>query len=66
MASAAGCGQCYGNTGGILGTTIVTLGLEPVLRQVARLQYIFAGLACTTVLSTFWIFLVPDMVQAGR
>jgi Na+/melibiose symporter-like transporter len=63
MASAAGFRAMAGNSGGVLGTTIVTLFLSQFEDKVLGVQIIFFILGVVVLLSQFWVFMVPDRVK---
>jgi MFS family permease len=60
MASAAGFRAMAGNSGGVFGTTLVTLILGQFDDKVLGIQAIFFFLGVVVLLSQFWIFMVPD------
>ena len=60
MASAAGFRAMAGNSGGVLGTTFVTLFLSQFDDKVLGVQIVFFVLGIVVLLSQFWIFMVPD------
>ena len=60
MASAAGFRAMAGNSGGVLGTTFVTLFLSQFDDKVLGVQIVFFILGVVVLLSQFWIFMVPD------
>jgi hypothetical protein len=49
-----------GNSGGVFGTTLVTLILGQFDDKVLGIQAIFFFLGVVVLLSQFWIFMVPD------
>ncbi len=66
IAGIAGLRAMFGNSGAVLGTTLVTLVLSRFSNKVDGMHYIFLGLGCTIVLATLWIFLVPDTAWQRR
>jgi MFS family permease len=60
MASAAGFRAMAGNSGGVLGTTLVTLFLSQFDDKVLGLEIIFFILGLVVLSSQFWVFMVPD------
>ena len=60
MASAAGFRAMAGNSGGVFGTTLVTLFLSQFDDKVLGVQIIFVVLGIIVLLSQFWVFMVPD------
>ncbi len=60
MASAAGFRAMAGNSGGVFGTTMVTLILSQFDDKVLGLQVIFFALGVIVLISQFWVFMVPD------
>jgi EmrB/QacA subfamily drug resistance transporter len=63
IAAAAGIRAMFGNSGGVLGTTLVTLVLSQFDDKVSGMRYIFLGLGCTNLLSQMWIFMIPDTAR---
>jgi MFS family permease len=63
MASAAGFRAMAGNSGGVFGTTIVTLFLSQFDDKVLGIQIIFFILGVVVLISQFWVFMVPDRVK---
>ena len=60
MASAAGFRAMAGNSGGVFGTTLVTLFLSQFHDKVLGMQMIFFALGVVVLISQFWVFMVPD------
>jgi EmrB/QacA subfamily drug resistance transporter len=60
MASAAGFRAMAGNSGGVFGTTIVTLFLSQFDDKVLGVQIIFFILGVVVLISQVWVFMVPD------
>jgi EmrB/QacA subfamily drug resistance transporter len=63
ISAAAGIRAMFGNSGGVLGTTLVALALSQFDDKVTGMRYIFLGLGCTNLLSQVWIFLIPDTAR---
>lgn len=66
MASAAGFRAMAGNSGGVFGTTLVTLFLSQFDDKVLGIQIIFFAMGVVVLLSQFWIFMVPDRQKEPR
>jgi EmrB/QacA subfamily drug resistance transporter len=66
MASAAGFRAMAGNSGGVLGTTIVTLFLSQFDDKVLGIQIIFFAMGVVVLISQFWVFMVPDRQKEPR
>lgn len=66
IAAAAGMRAMFGNSGGVLGMTLVTLALSQFDDKVTGMRYIFLALGCTNLLSQGWIFLIPDTARQRR
>ena len=60
MASAAGFRAMAGNSGGVFGTTLVTLFLSQFDDKVLGVQIVFFILGVVVLISQFWVFMVPD------
>ena len=60
MSSAAGFRAMAGNSGGVFGTTFVTLFLSQFEDKVLGVQIVFVILGAIVLLSQFWVFMVPD------
>ena len=66
MASAAGFRAMAGNSGGVFGTTLVTLFLSQFSDKVLGVQVIFFCLGVVVLLSQVWVFMVPDRQEEPR
>jgi EmrB/QacA subfamily drug resistance transporter len=63
IAAAAGVRAMFGNSGGVLGTTLVSLALSQFDDKIVGMRYIFLALGFTTLASQGWIFLIPDTAR---
>jgi MFS family permease len=66
ISAAAGLRAMFGNSGAVVGTTMVTLILGHFSDKAAGLQYIFLGLAVVVLLSQVCVFFVPDAAKQRR
>ena len=60
MAASAGFRAMAGNSGGVFGTTIVTLFLSQFEDKALGVEIIFVFLGITVLISQAWVFMVPD------
>ena len=60
MAASAGFRAMAGNSGGVFGTTIVTLFLSQFEDKALGVEIIFVFLGITVLISQVWVFMVPD------
>ena len=56
----------FGNTGAVVGTTMVTLILGHFHDQAEGLRYTFVGLGVVVLLSQICVFFVPDAAKNRR
>ncbi len=66
ISAAAGLRAMFGNSGAVVGTTMVTLVLGHFSNKAVGLQYVFLGLAAAVLLSQVFVFFVPDAAKQRR
>ena len=66
ISSAAGLRAMFGNSGAVVGTTMVSLVEAQFDDKVAGLRFAFLGLAVVVLLSQVCVFFVPDAARRRR
>ncbi|HEX5369326.1 MAG TPA: MFS transporter [Dehalococcoidia bacterium] len=66
ISAAAGLRAMFGNSGAVVGTTMVTLVLGHFANKAVGMQYVFLGLAAAVLLSQVCVFFVPDAAKQRR
>jgi MFS family permease len=66
ISAAAGLRAMFGNSGAVLGTTMVSLVLAQFNDKVAGFHFVFLALAATVLLSQVCVFFVPDTARLRR
>jgi MFS family permease len=66
ISSAAGLRAMFGNSGAVVGTTMVSLVDAQFDDKVAGFRFIFLGLAAAVLLSQVCVFFVPDAARTRR
>jgi MFS family permease len=66
ISAAAGLRAMFGNSGAVLGTTMVSLVVAQFDDKVAGFHFVFLALAATVLLSQVCVFFVPDFARERR